>query len=216
MKDKRNIILMWGIALIPLVMVAIAYPGLPDLVPTNFGFDGTVNAWGPKSTLWGLGSIGLLLGAMFQFLPRTDPRRANYPKFQKYYDLFAIGTELFMLAVTALILTETLRPGTISMGRAVTALLAVLFMLIGNMMGKVKPNFFFGVKTPWTLSDPDVWMRTHRLCGILWFALGLVLLPCCLLLPEKVFFVILMAGVLGSTAAVFILSYVWFRRKNPR
>lgn len=216
MKDKRNIILMWGIALIPLVMVAVAYPGLPDLVPTNFGFDGTVNTWGPKSTLWGLGSIGLLLAAMFQFLPRTDPRRSNYSKFQKYYDLFAIGTELFMLAVTALLLTETIRPGTVSIGRAVTALIAILFLFIGNMMGKTKPNFYFGVKNPWTLSDPDVWTRTHRLCGILWFILGLILLPCCLLLPEQVFFLILMVGIFGSTAAVSLLSYLWYRQKHPK
>lgn len=216
MKNKKNIALMWGIAVIPLILVALSYASLPNVVPIHFGFDGMVNSYGPKSTLWILGGIGPLLAVMFQYMPHFDPRRTNYPKFQKYYDLFAIGTELFMLAMAALLLTEILRPGTISIGRSVTALIAVLFILIGNMMGKVKPNYFFGLKNPWTLSDPDVWVRTHRLCGILWFVMGVVLLPCCLLLPEKVFFVLLMVGVLGSTVLVNILSCIWYRQKHPK
>lgn len=214
MKSKRNIALMWVISLVPIIILIMIYGKMPETVPTNFGFDGTINAYGPKSTLWMLAGMGPLLALLFQFMPRIDPRKRNYEKFQKYYDVFAIFMELFLLGISSMIFVEILRPGTVSIGRSVTVLVCLLFLLMGNMMGKIKHNYFFGIKTPWTLADPDVWNRTHRLGGRIWFVIGILLLPCCLLLPEKVFFVLLMAGILGSTAVLLILSYLWYRQKH--
>ena len=214
MGSKRNIALMWGFSLVPAIILALIYKKMPETVPTNFGFDGAINAYGPRYTLWILAGMGPLFAALFQWMPRIDPRKRNYAKFQKYYDSFAIFMELFMLGINCLLFVEILRPGTVSIGRAVTVLVCLLFILIGNMMGKIKHNYFFGIKTPWTLADPDVWNRTHRLGGRLWFAIGVLLLPCCLLLPEKVFFILLMAGVLGSSALLFVCSYLWYRQRN--
>lgn len=214
MKSKRNIALVWGISLIPVIILMIVYGKMPETVPTNFGFDGEINAYGPKSTLWLLAGMGVLMAALFQFMPLIDPRKRNYAKFQKYYDGFAIFMELFLLGTNCLMYTEILRPGTVSIGRAVTVLISLLFILMGNMMGKIKHNYFFGIKTPWTLADPDVWNRTHRVGGRMWFVIGVLLLPCCLLLPEKVFFVLLVVGILGSTALLFALSYLWYRGKH--
>ena len=214
MKSKRNIALVWGISLIPVIILMIVYGKMPETVPTNFGFDGEINAYGPKSTLWLLAGMGVLMAALFQFMPLIDPRKRNYAKFQKYYDGFAIFMELFLLGTNCLMYTEILRPGTVSIGRAVTVLISLLFILMGNMMGKIKHNYFFGIKTPWTLADPDVWNRTHRVGGRMWFVIGVLLLPCCLLLPEKVFFVLLMVGILGPTALLFALSYLWYRGQH--
>ena len=214
MKSRRNIALMWVVSLVPLMILTVIYGKMPETVPTSFGFDGTINAYGPKSTLWMLAGMGPLLALLFQFMPKIDPRKRNYEKFQKYYDSFAIFMELFLLGTSCLIFTEILRPGTVSIGRAVTVLVCLLLILMGNMMGKIKHNYFFGIKTPWTLADPDVWNRTHRAGGRMWFVIGVVLLPCCLLLPERVFFILLMAGILGSTAVLLVLSYLWYRQRH--
>ncbi len=47
-------------------------------------------------------------------------------------------------------------------------------MLMGNVMGRLKHNYFVGIKTPWTLADEEVWRKTHRLGAILWTAGGLM------------------------------------------
>ena len=216
MKSKRSIALMWGIALVPIILLTIVYGRLPETVPTNFGFDGTVNSYGPKAMLWMLAGMGAMLAAMFQFMPRIDPKKHSYAKFQAYYDGFAIFMELFFLGINCLVLTEILRPGTVSMGRTVTVLLCLLFLFVGNMMGKVKNNYFFGIKTPWTLADPDVWNRTHRAGGRIWFVIGVLLLPCSLMLQEKVVLILLLAGVIGSTLLLYVLSYVWYRKRHGR
>ena len=214
MKSKRNIVLMWVISLVPLITLTAIYGKMPETVPTSFGFDGTINAYGPKYTLWMMAGMGPVLALLFQFMPKIDPRKRNFAKFQKYYDIFAIFMELFILGINSMLFVEILRPGTVSIGRAVTVLICLLFILMGNMMGKIKHNYFFGIRTPWTLADPDVWNRTHRLGGRLWFIIGVLLLPCCLLLPEKVFFVLLMVSILGSTLVLCVLSYLWYRQKN--
>ena len=214
MKSRRNIALLWAFSVAPVIILIVVYQKLPERVPVNFGFDGTVNAYGDRATLWMMAGLGPLMALLFQFLPRIDPKRQNYAKFQRYYDQFAIFMELFLLVVFGLVVTETLRPGTVSIGRAVTALISIMLVLLGNMMGKIKHNYFFGIRTPWTLADPDVWTRTHTLGGKLWFALGVVLLPCSLLLPEQAFFVVLMGGLLGTTALVIVLSYLWYRQKQ--
>lgn len=214
MKSKRNIVLMWSVSLMPVIILTAIYGRMPETVPTSFGFDGTINAYGPKYTLWMMAGMGPLLALLFQFIPRIDPLKRNYAKFQRYYDTFTIALELFLLGLDSMLFIEILRPGTVSIGRAVTVLICLLFLIMGNMMGKIRHNYFFGIRTPWTLADPDVWNRTHRAGGWMYFVIGLVLLPCCLLLPEKVFFVLLMAGVLGSTAALLVLSYLWYRGKH--
>ena len=216
MKSRRNIALLWAFSVVPVIILMVVYQKLPERVPVNFGFDGTVNAYGDRATLWMMAGLGPLMALLFQFLPRIDPKRQNYAKFQRYYDQFAIFMELFLLVVFGLVVTETLRPGTVSIGRAVTALISIMLVLLGNMMGKIKHNYFFGIRTPWTLADPDVWTRTHSLGGKLWFALGVVLLPCSLLLPERGFFAVLLAGLLGSTVLVVVLSYLWYRQKQRK
>ena len=216
MKSRRNIALLWAFSAVPAIILTIVYGKLPPRVPVSFGFDGVVNAWGPKSVLWLLAGMGPLMALMLQFLPRIDPKKQNYAKFQRYYDQFAILTELFLLTAFGLTVAETLRPGTVSIGRAMTALISILLILLGNMMGKIKHNYFFGIRTPWTLADPDVWNRTHALGGKLWFALGIVLLPCSLLLPERGFFALLMVGLLGSTALAAVRSCLWYRQGRHR
>ena len=216
MKSRRNIALLWAFSVVPAIILIIVYQKLPERVPTHFGFDGVVDAYGPRSTLWLLAGLGPLIALMLQLLPRIDPKGQNYRVFQKYYDLFAIFMEVFLLAVFGMVVTETLRPGTVAIGRMVTALVSIMLILLGNMMGKIKHNYFFGIRTPWTLADPDVWTRTHSLGGKLWFALGVVLLPCSLLLPERGFFAVLLAGLLGSTVLVVVLSYLWYRQKQRK
>ena len=54
------------------------------------------------------------------------------------------------------------------------AAVGLVLMVVGNYLGKVRSNFFFGIRTPWTLSSELSWNRTHRLAGRLLVALGLV------------------------------------------
>ena len=218
MKRKGSILAMWLLALLPLVLVAVFYSRLPDQVPMHWGFDGEINRYGSKNELWLTGALGPLFALLFQFLPRLDPKRRNYEKFQTYYEAFSLVLVAFIAVMMGVALLESFRPGTLSMGRVVSALVGLLFLFVGNLMGKVKPNFFMGIRNPWTLSDPDVWNRAHRLGGGLFFLTGLVTVVSAILLPEPVTFAVLMAGALLTALIPTVMSYFWYKKvagSNP-
>ncbi len=55
---------------------------------------------------------------------------------------------------------------------------------MGNFFGKIRRNFFLGIRVPWTLASERVWNETHRLaawvtcgCGLLGSAVALAGYP---------------------------------------
>jgi uncharacterized membrane protein len=64
----------------------------------------------------------------------------------------------------------------LNVGFLVKGGVALLFTLLGNIMGQLKHNYFVGIKTPWTLASEEVWRRTHRMAGKLWVLGGLICL----------------------------------------
>lgn len=212
MKDKTLRVLTWCAALASPALVAAVYAALPARVPTHWGLDGTVTYSG-KGTMWLLALMPLLLTALLRVLPKIDPRRKNYARFQDYYDGFVLVMAVFLLLVNAVTVVEALRPGTLAVWRVIVMAVGLLFLILGNLMPKVKSNFFMGIKTPWTLSDPDVWNRSQRLGGRLFFLAGLAMLVCGLLLGEYAAFIVTMAGALGAGLVPCVMSYIWYRQK---
>ena len=64
--------------------------------------------------------------------------------------------------------------GEVVITRAMLAGLMIMFGLMGNVMGKVRRNFWVGVRTPWTLASDRVWNDTHRLAGQLFVGAAVI------------------------------------------
>lgn len=213
MTNKRLLILACVLALVPLIATVLLYGMLPEQVPTHWNIDGSITYSG-KSSIWMLAGLSPVMAILFVVLPKIDPRKKNYEKFRGYYDVFVVVMLLFLLVMDGIILSESIWPGRISVGRVVILGVGILFVFLGNIMPKIKNNFFMGLRTPWTLSDPDVWNRTNRLGGKLFFWFGLVIALSGLLLPEFTTFVILMVGAVIISSVPAVMSYVWYRQKQ--
>lgn len=213
MKNKKWIALMWALSVIPALLVAAFWAKLPEQVPYNWGFDGVVS-YGGKWHLWLLAVLGPGMALLFQFLPRIDPKKANYEKFEGLYGGFAIIMELFMAVMVGIILIETFRPGTLNVGKLVMVLVCLLMVWLGCALGKVKPNWFMGIRTPWALSDPDVWNKTHRLGGWVFFLVGLGNIPVALLCPEKICAVVFFTTLMAGCALLYVMSYRFYKAKK--
>ena len=81
-------------------------------------------------------------------------------------------------------------------------------------MGRIRQNFFVGVKTPWILSDPEIWIRTHRLTGKLWIVGGLSLIVSSIILDGIRSFIFFITITLTISFYPILLSYLLFRRKK--
>lgn len=204
---------MWALSLLPVLLAAVFYNQLPDQIPTNWGFDGDVT-YGPKSTIWMLSGMAPLFGIALPLLQRIDPRKDNYRKFLGNFYMFLIVLMLFMTLMVGVTISESIYPGRITVYKVITVAMGALFLLIGNMMPKFKSNFFVGIKNPWTLSNTEVWNRTHRIAGYCWVVGGLLIILLALVLSEKVLFAAFMTVIVVMVGIPTVLSYLWYRREQ--
>jgi uncharacterized membrane protein len=115
--------------------------------------------------LAGIGLVPLITGALMAlllFLPRIDPFRKNYAAFRDWYDGFILAFVLFMLAIQCAIILWSLGH-RISMNLVMPVLMGLLFLYCGFFAERVEPNWFAGIRTPWTLSSPTVWKKIRFL-----------------------------------------------------
>ena len=208
---KRGKLFILLAALAPVLLVALCYRRLPDMIPTSWGFDGRV-VYSEKSSLWLISGLSPVLALLFFLLPKIDPRASNYRRFSRYYDSFLLFLELFLLVLTGIVISESLSPGRISVSHTVTVLLGLLIVFIGNLLPKVKSNFFLGIRTPWTISDTAIWNKTHRLAGTLFFFSGLVVMEMGFFLQsERVMMGLMLTIVLLCALIPTVASYFWYR-----
>jgi uncharacterized membrane protein len=160
------------------MMVSIvSYPFLPDSVPSHWDASGQVNGYLPKlvnALLYPLLSIGIyvLVRVLMTIGPRLGYQNQRNASIG-VVNLILDGVLLFMLIVQ--LATTAFALGVpIDLTFVVCLMVSLLFIFLGNYMGKLRRNFWAGIRTPWTISSDVVWERTHRLGGWLFVLTGLL------------------------------------------
>jgi uncharacterized membrane protein len=210
MSQKRRALAGFGIVVLSALASALAYPDLPGRMAIHFTAEGT-----PDSYLDRTYAVALLpvlevaIIGMYALLPRIDPLGENIADFEKYYDLAAVVTVAILAYVHVAVLGYNLGY-EFGMGQVVAPLLAVVGFVFGTVVENAKQNWFVGIRTPWTLSDEEVWNRTHERSGILFKIAGLVAL---LAVPFPQYFELLAIVPLALAAFIpSVYSYVLYRR----
>jgi uncharacterized membrane protein len=152
------------ITLLPIIYLIVKWNSLPEQMPIHFDMEGNPNGYGSRYVFIFM-PVGLYL--MMLVLPKIDPRKANYSLFENSYYNMRVGLSLFIGVIDSAIIYSI--SGKNSLTELLPVSLFFLFMFIGNYLGTVRPNYFVGIKVPWTLNSDEVWIRTHKLAGKLWF-----------------------------------------------
>lgn len=179
-------------------------------IPVHWGINGQPDRYGGKfEGLLLMPIIVTAVAALLAVVPRIDPRGENIKRSSKAYGALWIAIMLFFLFLHGSLIFSTLgRDVPIDM--IVPGGVGLLFIIIGNYMGKVRRNYMFGIRTPWTLASDLSWNKTHRLGGRLFILLGLLMISTALFTTGAVTFGIMFAGIIGLLITVFAYSYtVW-------
>lgn len=204
----------FGLFLLALTVIgtAISYPYLPEQVGFHWNYKGVPDDFVQKS--YGaifIPAIMLALYVLTILLPKIDPKKSNYHRFQGTYYLIMniILTFLFLLQVVQI----TTSLGLINPAYVVPELIGLLFILIGNFSPKFKHNYFIGIRTPWTLASEDVWKKTHRFGGKVFVILGLLMLlvP---IIPAAIQAYYVIAILVVCLGGVFLSSYYFFIKNS--
>ena len=198
-----------------LAAAAWAWQRVPLRMPVHWNLEGEVDRYGGRVEgvlLVPLIAIGIY--ALLLVLPRFDPGRDNYPNFRKAYLTIRVALLLFLAALYGGMLATALGHA-VPFGLGITPLVGALFVAIGLVLGKVRPNWFVGIRTPWTLSSKRAWTRAHRLGGWLFTLLGLATLGVSLI-DAAAATLVLVAGSLALAVIVLVHSYLIWRTDPDR
>ena len=200
-----------GIVLAPFVYLAIIWNTLPEKVPTHWNYKGEADKWGDKYSLIALSFLlPVLTYILMLVIPKIDPKKKIQLMGGKYYQLKFILV-LFMSTLAFIILHLTVNQST-SSPNLIYIPIGVLFIALGNYFKVVQPNYFIGIKTPWTLENTEVWKSTHTLAGKLWIVGGLIIVLCSLTIANSVF-IYVFGGVVAIISLVpIVYSYFKFKK----
>ncbi|WP_136715670.1 SdpI family protein [Halorientalis salina] len=187
-------------------------PRLPETMVVHWDAAGNPNDTTPK--VWGQFFLPLLTAVLVGFLfavPRIDPNRANIEAFRDVYDEFVVVLTAFLAMVHAVVLAVNVGYD-VAVDAVVFSGVGFLVFFIGTLLERTEQNWFVGIRTPWTLSDEDVWDRTHevgaplfKLSGVIAFVGGF----------SGQYAVYLAVGpVVVSSLALTVYSYYLYEREG--
>lgn len=194
---------------------AVAWPFVEEPVPVHWNARGEVDGYGSRFEALGIMPmvvVGLYL--LLAFIPRIDPARANYASFAGSYSVIRLVTLVTMAAIQAALIAAAFGYAD-APGWLIPAGIGVMFIVLGNVMGKIRPNYFAGIRTPWTLASVRSWDATHRLGGRVFAGAGVLLIAMAVVRQE--WFVI--AGLVAMFAGLgwtVVYSYLVWKRDPER
>ena len=198
-----------AISLIPFAYLAYIWPSLPQKVPMHWNASGEIDRWGDKSEtiLLPVLMTGIVY-LLFLIIPKIDPK-GKLENMGNKLNLFRLILTGFMSILCLYILysIKTVNGDP----RMLFPILGLLFAFLGNYMKTMKPNYFIGFRTPWTLENEEVWKKTHKFGGLLWFIGGL-LITLTFLVSEKIQLYTFIAITVVITIVPVVYSYLEFQK----
>ena len=196
------------------LLTIVFYNKLPDLIPIHWNASGEIDGYGPK--IFGAFMAPVIMiftWTGMKYLPKIDPRKNNYEKFEKSYSVIVSLLITFFLVIHVVTLLAAMGY-EVSIDKIVPSIAGILFIVIGNYLPKSKSNYFYGIKTPWTLSSDVSWRKTHRLGGKLFIISGAVIILSSFFLDGNVKTVTVMIAIFAAVIVPLIGSY--FYAKNDK
>lgn len=209
----RNILLLSaGVVLIMFVISGYVWIQVPagDQVCTHWNAAGECDGYGSKfvgillTPIIVIGMVGL-----FALIPHIEPRATNIAQSRKAYTVVWTTMLLFFLILHTVLMLELLGHDA-KIGAYTPLLVGLVFVVIGSYMGKIRSNYFFGIRTPWTLSSELSWNKTHQLGGKLFVVQGFLFMAGAIVFTGKVWAYLLVGSSLVLAAVLMIYSYfIW-------
>ncbi len=197
------------ITIAPLVYYLYLWSSLPTTIPIHFDAHGNPNNYGCRSsiaiTLFLL-TIGLYL--FLRYIPKIDPKN-KFSVFQNTFLKLRIILALFF-SVIGFIIIDSVKYGKTNTS-LIFILISFLISILGNYMGNIRPNYFIGIRTPWTLNNELVWKKTHYLTGRIWFVSGIVMGILIAALPSDYIVVTFISSIALITIYPLVFSFIKYK-----
>lgn len=200
---------------IPFAYLAYIWADLPEKIATHFDLNGLPDKFGHKPEILVLTIILATVAAGIYFLlqniHRFDPKKKYTAGTLSVMIKLSVVVVLLLTFVSLIILYSTLK-GKITAMPLMFCGISLFLAFIGNLMHSIKPNYFAGIRVPWTLENEDNWRQTHQLASKIWFSGGIILAVLSLILNQKILLLVFVPVVLIMATLPVIYSYLLYKK----
>lgn len=201
------------IILLPFIYLAYVWNELPEKVPMHWNINGEIDRYGEKMELVLIPILlPLLIYFIFLVIPKIDPKN-NLNKMGNKFEMIKILLTTFM-SILALFIIYSAKNQSFSNPNYMILLVGIMYIILGNYFKTIKPNYFLGIRTPWTLENETVWKKTHRLGGKLWFIGGIMVVLSSLVFNKEFNFTIFMIVTVIIALVPVLYSFIIFNKYN--
>ncbi len=202
--------ILWLLVLAPILYIVYIWNLLPEQIPTHWNYKNEIDAYSGKSSIIIFPAISIGIYLLLLFVPLLDPKKANYDLFTGAYYGIRVGVLAFLDLLFISVMHATLSKSSAWM-EYIPSAVCLLFAIIGYYMKGIKPNYFVGIRTPWTIESPEVWEKTHMMGSKLWLYGGLITFVLCLFTGKYSVFV-LIPSILILAFVPMIYSYLIYKK----
>ena len=202
----------WLLSIVPILYLCFIWNKLPVSIPIHFNLNGVADGWASKE--YGaplLAGINLILYFILLFTPRIDPRWKNYALFARSYWIIRFSIHSLILIIYFMSIQAALGHKIFDT-RLLFAVVLILIAVLGNYLRTVRPNYFVGIRTPWTLEIEEVWTKTHRLGGRTMFYSSLAGLIFLFFAQGEICQWIFVSSIAIGTIIPVVFSYFYYRK----
>lgn len=185
-------------------------------IASHYGPNGPDHYAPASSVLWWMPGLMAGLTVLLAALPALMPKNGRLERSSRAYEtVWLLTLGLLLLTHGALVAAACGWP--VAADRLIPAGVGVLMIGLGNLLGKVRYNYVFGVRTPWTLASERVWDRTHRFIAPWMMAWGVAIIVCAFFFSHEVMgmkpaMLATTAGGVGLAVLSLVYSYLAARR----
>lgn len=221
---RFKIIFVTILAVLPTVYTAASVLFiLPETVAAHFGIDLTVDRYGSKYEAFIIPAIILatyiayFFIRKFAFYSSTDDdsrTRLNLDVFDTAMMLVYVLLNTINVFELILMAKPEIAQSADSLTAVIlSALVGIIFILLGNIMPKTKRNSFIGIRMRFTMDTDEHWYIANRSCGIAMMLGGFCTIIAGLVVRNFSFiFYMILSLILFLTVAT-IYSYVIIKKK---
>lgn len=158
---------------LPFVYLLFIWNHLPSTIPVHWNINGEIDRYGNKLQLLLVPILlPLVTYLIFLIIPKIDPKNKLNQMGSKLQSLKLWMTAI--MSILSIFIIYSAKNQSITNPNNMILLIGLLYIVLGNYFKTVKPNYFIGIRTPWTLENEYIWKETHKLGGVMWFVAGII------------------------------------------
>lgn len=213
---KKGYWIMAALVLLAIVVSIVFISMMPDRVPMHYNAAGEVDRMGSKYENLIFPGTMVIVGASLLLAGKSKNLKKNEETI-----LLATGISLLacfnVLNIVLLYKALTYQPGEaleLNVVKIVMVFLGALFVLLGNIMPKVRRNSLVGLRVPWTMKSDAVWQKSQRFSGIAMVICGVLLLLAALILPTEAAAIAMIVLTVVTIVVTLIVTYLYYKKER--